>query len=254
MPLAPDDRVVAQRLLLLGIHADDRLPVGEVRRDLVVDVAELGVPVRMPAPSVVLKAPCREKPSAFNSVATVSEATRCPWRVSSAARFRVDFTVHSSGDSGAPRWSGSTSVSNAGTSPGSASPKGFRPAPGARTRPAGSSACSSSRFPRDTVDSATPAALATMRIPPWPRTRAAAPSVRRCWRSSRCGGNSPNASTSSAFAPSDTPAPYDPTAHENRGVIDRQGPASRPASRCLRVMAKGWQRDGRQTRSADRRA
>jgi hypothetical protein len=34
----------------------------------------------------------------------------------------------------------------------------------------------------------------------------------------------PNASTNSAFVPSDTPASYDPTAHENRGVIDRQAP------------------------------
>ena len=110
-----------------------------------------------------------------------------PWRVSSAARARVDFVVHRSGDIGSPRSSGSTRASSAGRSPGSRSAARLRPPPGRRARPSGSAPASSSLTPSDTVASRTPAARATSRIPPWPRARASAPiSSRRC-RSSRCG-------------------------------------------------------------------
>jgi hypothetical protein len=34
-------------LLLLGVHADDRLPVGQILLGLLVDIAELRVPVGM---------------------------------------------------------------------------------------------------------------------------------------------------------------------------------------------------------------
>jgi hypothetical protein len=54
-------------------------------------------------------------------------------------------------------------------------------------------------MPSDTVASRTPAARATIRIPPWPSTRASlASSSRRC-RSSRCG------QTASNFAASISP-------------------------------------------------
>jgi hypothetical protein len=78
VPLTPGDRVVAQDLLLLGIDADDRLSGGGELPDPVVDVMELRVAVGMRAPSVVREVPCKENPSAFSRVATVSWPTRCP--------------------------------------------------------------------------------------------------------------------------------------------------------------------------------
>jgi hypothetical protein len=35
------------RALFLGVHADDRLAVGLMLLDLLVDVAELGIPIRV---------------------------------------------------------------------------------------------------------------------------------------------------------------------------------------------------------------
>ncbi|GAU71406.1 FHA domain-containing protein [Streptomyces sp. NBRC 110611] len=46
-PLAAHVRQLAEHLLLLRVHADHRLAVSLVLFDLLVDVAELGVPVRM---------------------------------------------------------------------------------------------------------------------------------------------------------------------------------------------------------------
>src|ERR1700733_8608625 len=136
---------------------------------------------------MVLALPCRLNPSARSRSPTVSAPTRWPWRVSSPARWRVDFVVHRSGDTGSPRSSGSTRSSSAGSSPGSRSAARLRPPPGRRTRPSGAAPESSSSTPSDTVASRTPAARATSRIPPWPSERASAPiSSRRC-RSSRCG-------------------------------------------------------------------
>ncbi len=87
------------------------------------------------APSTVLALACRLKPSSRSRPATVSAETRCPWRVSSADSFRVDFVVQRSGDIGSPRSSGSTSASSAGRSPESSTAAFFRPPPGGRTRP-----------------------------------------------------------------------------------------------------------------------
>ena len=44
-PLAAAVLVLADQFLLLGVHADHRLPGGQVRADLLVEVAELGVAV-----------------------------------------------------------------------------------------------------------------------------------------------------------------------------------------------------------------
>ena len=61
-----------------------------------------------------------------------------------------------------------------------------------RARPSGSAPASSSSTPSDTVASRTPAARATSRIPPCPSARASAPiNSRRC-RSSRCGNIASN--------------------------------------------------------------
>src|SRR6266705_897492 len=66
---------------------------------------------------MVLALPCRLKPSSRSRSPTVSAETRCPCPVSSAARLRVDFAVHRSGDIGSPRVPGSTRASSAGLSP-----------------------------------------------------------------------------------------------------------------------------------------
>jgi hypothetical protein len=47
LPLGAAIGVLADQLLLLGVHAHDRLPVGQVRGRLLVEVAELRVPVGM---------------------------------------------------------------------------------------------------------------------------------------------------------------------------------------------------------------
>lgn len=108
------------------------------------------------APSMVLALACRLKPSSRRRPATVSAETRCPWRVSSAASFRVDFVVQRRGDIGSPRSSGSTSASSAGLSPESSSAAFFRPLSGWRTRPNGAWQEPSSAAPRETVASRTP--------------------------------------------------------------------------------------------------
>ena len=108
--------------------------------DLLVDVTELRVPVRVPLPSMVLALPCRLNPSSRSRSPTVSAPTLWPWRVSSPASVRVDLVVHRSGDIGSPRSSGSTSASSAGRSPGSSvgrplAPPARPPRPAQRLRP-----------------------------------------------------------------------------------------------------------------------
>ena len=103
---------------------------------------------------MVLALPCTLNPSARSRSPTVSALTRCPWRVSSAARWRVDFVVHRNGDIGSPRISGSASASSADRSPGPVTASRLRPPPGLLARPSGPSPDSSSAAPRDTVPSA----------------------------------------------------------------------------------------------------
>ena len=130
---------------------------------------------------------CRLKPWARSIRATVRSDTRCPPAASASARLRVDFVVHTSGEVGSPRVSGSTSAVNAGPSPGSVSVAGLRPPPGFRTRPDGSAPPSSSRTPLATVSGCTPVACATTVIPPRPSSAASAASTRRRCRSSKYG-------------------------------------------------------------------
>ena len=178
-----------QLLTLLGVHADDRVTVALMVFDLLVDIAELGVPVGMLGqPSRVLTLACELNPSGLgNPTAPPSEPTGCPRRVNSSASVRVDFVVHRNGDFGSPRSSGSINAISAGSSPGSRSVDRLRPAPGARTPPDGSAPAASSRAPRATVRSRIPVAWATARIPPRPHARACAPANSRRCRSSRCG-------------------------------------------------------------------
>jgi hypothetical protein len=55
LPLGTAACVAADQLLVLGVHADHRLPGGQMDLGLLVEVAELGVPVR---PSKVLTVRC----------------------------------------------------------------------------------------------------------------------------------------------------------------------------------------------------
>jgi hypothetical protein len=66
--------------------------------------------------------------------------------------------------------------------------------PGRRTRPGenGSSPASNSNTPLRTVVSLTPATCATARTPPRPSSRASTANAKRCWRSLRCGNNTSN--------------------------------------------------------------
>src|SRR6266699_2949530 len=165
-------------------------------------------------PSMVLALPCRLNPWACSSLSTVSAETGCPAAVSSSARFRVDLTVHRSGDIGSPRSSGSTRASSAGTSPGSVSARRLRPPPARRARPSGSAPDSSSATPSDTVASRTSAARATSLIPPWPSARASAPSSSRRCRSSRCGKSDPNFAASISRVTVTSPIPQQPARNQ----------------------------------------
>ena len=99
--------------------------------------------------------------------------------------------VHASGDCGSPRAESSTSASNAGTNPGSASASLGRPAPGRRTRPpATTSPDPSSAAPFATVCQDAPVIFATAPVPPFPAARATIPSVSRRAFSSSSGSSS----------------------------------------------------------------
>ncbi len=118
------------KLLFLGIHADHRVPGALMVLDLLADVPELRVPVRVPPALDGLGVALQLNPAARSRSPTVSAETLWPWRVSSSARLRVDFAVHRSGDIGSPRSCGSTRASSAGRSPGSRSAARLRPSPG----------------------------------------------------------------------------------------------------------------------------
>jgi len=91
-------------------------------------------------------------------------------------------------------------------------------APARRARPSGSAPESSSSTPSDTVASRTPAAPATSRMPPCPSARASAPiSSRRC-RSSRCGKIARNFAASTSPVTSMAPIP-----HHGSGILEAYG-------------------------------
>ena len=156
------------QFLLLGVHRYHRRPGAEVLDDLGGEVAELGVPVGVLAALGDLGVALQAEPQPRSIRATVRSDTGCPAPVSASARLRVDLVVHTSGDIGSPRVSGSTSAFSAAVSPGSVSASFLRPPPGARTRADGSATPSSSRTPRATVSGCTPVASATTVIPPRP--------------------------------------------------------------------------------------
>jgi hypothetical protein len=58
LPLPTTVSEAADQLLLIGVHADHRLPGGQVDLHLLVEVAELGVPVGVLGASKVLTVRC----------------------------------------------------------------------------------------------------------------------------------------------------------------------------------------------------
>ena len=136
---------------------------------------------------MTLALPCKLKPIPRSIRATVRSETGCPAAVSAPAKLRVDFVVHTNGDIGSPRVSGSTNALNSATSPASVSASLLRPPPGTRTLTEGSGRPSNSRTPRAMVSGCTPVAVAIALIPPRPNCWASTPNSSRRCRSSRCG-------------------------------------------------------------------
>ena len=85
---------LTQLLLLFRVDADDRLAGRLMIFDLLIEVAELGIPIRVLLPFEVLALACRLKPASRSSLPTVGAETACPWPVSSSARCRSDLVVH----------------------------------------------------------------------------------------------------------------------------------------------------------------
>ena len=180
----------AHELLLLGVHADDRLPQRELQLDRVVDVAELGVPVGVARAlerlAVGLEAVAHRRGAAR---ATIWWLTAWPRRRSSAARFRTLLVVQRSGDSGSPRVVGSMSASRSARSVGSRCSMGGRPHPPAgRVRARAAPPHGHRRRPRRTVVAREAPSPGPRRpAPPRPMASASDPAISRRARSSSSG-------------------------------------------------------------------
>ena len=134
-PLAAAVLVLPDEFLLLSVHADHRLPRRLMLAHLVVDIAELGVAVRVLGALDLLGRGLQAVAGVVDGRRTSHSLHRCPRPVSAADSCRVDLIVHRSGDSGSPRVSGSTRRSSAAVSSASTVSARLRPAPARRTRP-----------------------------------------------------------------------------------------------------------------------
>ena len=151
-PFPPVLGVLADLLLLLGVHADHRVPGCQVALGLRGDVPELGVPVRVPLSLGDLGAGLGAVPLLVQQPPGGLRAAPVPVRGQRPGQLRTLLVVQASGDSGSPRVESSTRASSAGTRPGSVSASFLRPAPGRRTRPGGAPCPdSSSAAPSATV-------------------------------------------------------------------------------------------------------
>ena len=145
-------------------------------------------------PSRVWRLAGRLNPFALSNAATVRSVRWCSCRASSSASLAVLLPVHNRGDSGGPRVTGSTSVSNARSNSGSVWVTGFRPAPTRRKR---SDTAARGDFrrrfrshrPTATVLRASPVAAAPAETPPPPKPIASAAAHCRRTRSSITGAN-----------------------------------------------------------------
>jgi hypothetical protein len=203
LPLPPGVGEPADQLLVLGVHTDHRLGSSQVLAGLLVEVAELHMPVGMLGALLGLSGALQRVILPPQQPPDRVIADRMPRAVSASANSRVDVQVHRNGLCGSPPVSGSTSSSSAWSSPGSRSASRLGPPPGRRTRPRGSGGASSSRTPVYPVGRDSPLRRAIRAPPPRPRARAAAPASRRRRFSVRCGATSSHspASTASTSTP-----------------------------------------------------
>ena len=140
VPFAPGLRVVPDLLLLLGVHADDRVPGGLAVTGLGGDVAELGVPVRVVG---ALRSSWRWlQAEALGAQQLVRRVRATPGGPGGPARppaSASDLMVHRSGDIGYPAGRvGDQAPAARGAARDRYRRAASRPPPGRRARPGGS--------------------------------------------------------------------------------------------------------------------
>jgi len=165
LPLGATVGDAPDQLLLLGVHRDDRLPRGQMRPSLLVEVAELGVTVGMLGalqgldralqPVALLLEQPADGVVADPMALRGERRSQLPGGLAGPAQrtLRVAAGV------------GSTSRSNAASRPGSVSRRRLGPSCW-RMRPRGSAGWSSSAAPRRTVGRDASASRATRLTPP----------------------------------------------------------------------------------------
>ena len=183
------------------------LPGLPVLPDLLADVPELGVPVRVLLPLQDLGLPCRLYPSSRNIRAIASFPHPNPSRVMRRPISRSGSEQYVISAIGSPRVASSSSPFSPSLNRGCVSSAFFRPPPGRRDRPGGRSSTppdSISAMPAATVVSDTPAVSATVLIPPRPSASASVPRYTRHVRSSATFRITANFAASPATAPPET--------------------------------------------------
>ena len=197
LPFPPPVLEGADQLLLLGVHRDHRLAGRQERFDLLVEVAELGIPVGMLAPFQRLGRGLQavagvleqrgHRPIPDPVAPLLQGARQLPGALAGppqrrhriAARVRVDQRLQIGQQ-------GRVSLGQR-----------LRPPPTRRTRSGAATDPVNSRSPCWMVGRETPAARATRATPPWPNARAStARNSRRC-RSFKYGNSAVNFSFSS---------------------------------------------------------
>src|SRR6266849_534847 len=192
---------IPDQFLFLGVDRDHRLLLGQCGGYLAVDTGELRIPVGVAVAllgfAVGLQAVARRieqfgHQGAAHFVALRLQRLRQPSHAPAGPpqrRFRIpagrwfDQRLEIGEQGRVPRLRGGRLLQIA----------GLRPAPGRRTRSDGSS-CANSFRPRPIVLGATPVAIATAAMPPYPAANASAAATRRRPRSSRNGATVKNRS------------------------------------------------------------
>ncbi len=181
-------------------HKDYATCIDKFREDFAVDASELRIPVQMLAAFQRLAVGLKAVPQIVEQPVhrALADAVALDRKTVSASR-AAQLYVQRSELSGLPRVIGSSSRSSAATNSGSRSVTRFRPPPGRRKRPEGTSpedsetASESSSFsPARTVPRDIPVASTTRAMPRRPMARASVAAHRRRARSSGAGRNTTN--------------------------------------------------------------
>lgn len=176
---------LAHQLLLLGVHADHGLAVGDEARSGVVEVAELAVAIGMGG-ALLLLGRCLEavaQPLEQSAHGVVGDAEALAHQVLGQVCRRLRRPPQQR-HRVAPGL-GMHQLVEASRRPGWISVSGLAPAPGSRRRDDGSMPASTSDCALITVLRLMPDAVATAVLPPWPSISDIAPATTRRWRSSR---------------------------------------------------------------------